>query len=162
MPRNKMSVKDSHVGKSYDWAKRRAKLQNIPFNITREYLRSIATDECPIFKTHFDWGPSGLGIGKIKQNSPQLDRVIPELGYVIGNVAFISHQANRIKGEGTMQQHYAIADWIWNHTHAKEKSVTPVPTELNQSSEIYPELGSFSPTGFGEDDDIIDDTGGAV
>jgi hypothetical protein len=121
MARQKLSEKDKHVGRAYDWAKRRAKANNLEFTLTREYLRTIATDECPIFETTFEWGPSGLGVGKFKPDGPQLDRVIPELGYIIGNVAFISHRANRIKGEGTMQEHYAIADWIWNHLHATKK-----------------------------------------
>jgi hypothetical protein len=121
MARQKLSIKDIHIGRAFEWAKRRARIKNIPFTITREYLRAIAPDECPVFETHFEWGQSGLGIGKFKPDGPQLDRIVPELGYIEGNVAFISHRANRIKGEGTMQEHYAIADWIWNSTHATKK-----------------------------------------
>jgi hypothetical protein len=43
-------------------------------------------------------------------------------------VAFLSKRANKMKDDGTMQEHYAIADWIWNHTHAKENTITPVST----------------------------------
>lgn len=160
--RTKMSVKDTHIGKAFQWAKRRSQVNNVPFDISLEYLRNIATDECPIFKTPFDWGPSGLGIGKGKPNGPQLDRIIPQLGYVEGNVAFISHKANRIKGEGTMQEHYAIADWIWNSTHVKENPTTPISNDDDWKGEIHPQYGFISGTGFRKDDDIIDDTGGAV
>jgi hypothetical protein len=33
-----------------------------------------------------------------------------------------------------MQEHYAIADWIWEQTHAKEKSTTSVSTGSNNES----------------------------
>ena len=67
-------------------AQSRAKKHNLPFNLTREYLESIATDECPIFKIPFEWGRSGLGKGIKKENCPSLDRILPHKGYVIGNV----------------------------------------------------------------------------
>ena len=108
-------------------ARTRSRKNNLPFNITKEHLKSIATDECPIFKTPFEWGHSGLGSGKCKPNGPQLDRIVPELGYVEGNVAFISHRANRIKDNGTMQDHYDIADWIWANTHAGQNESSSVP-----------------------------------
>ena len=119
--RKKLTKKEVHIGRFHSRARERAKEKSIPFNISLEYLRSIATDSCPIFHTLFSWGVSGLGRGKFKDNGPQLDRIIPELGYVVGNVAFISHRANRIKDNGTMQEHYDIADWIWYQTVAKTK-----------------------------------------
>ena len=61
-----------------------------------------------------------------------------------------------------MQEHYAIADWIWNSTHVKEEPAAPVSDDDNWEGEIHPQLGSISTTGFGKDDDIYDDTGGAV
>jgi len=105
-------------------ARERAKKLGLPFDITTTYLQSIAGDECPIFRTPFVWGQSKMGPGYALDNGPQLDRIIPELGYVEGNVAFISQRANRIKDNGTMVEHYAIADWIWGQTRAKQKSTT--------------------------------------
>lgn len=125
MPRKKLTKKERHVGSYFDSARTRAREKGLPFNITVEYLRSIAEDKCPIFHTDFSWGPAGLGRGVQKDNAPQLDRIIPELGYVVGNVAFISHRANRIKDNGTMQEHYDIADWIWDRTVAKTKKKRP-------------------------------------
>jgi len=40
---------------------------------------------------------------------------------VIGNVAFISERANRIKDNASMEEMYKIADWIWEHLHAQQK-----------------------------------------
>jgi len=119
-----LSEKEWHIGRYFDAARRRARLKDIPFNLTLEYLRSIESDFCPIFHTQLEWGRAKMGRGKMKPNGAQLDRIIPELGYVIGNVAFISHRANRIKDNGTMQEHYDIADWIWNHIHAKKNTTT--------------------------------------
>jgi len=152
MARQKLSVKDIHVGNAFDWAKRRAKDKNLPFTITKKYLRSIATDECPIFHTPFEWGSSGLGSGKFKPNGPQLDRIEPELGYVEGNVAFISHRANRLKDNGTMQEHYDIADWIWSHLYAKPNSTPPVPKRTNLKGIHNSKPGAIPTTGAGQDD----------
>ena len=102
-------------------AQSRAKRAKVPFNLTREYLESIAVDRCPIFNMEFEWGRSGLGKGKKKENCLSLDRIIPHKGYVMGNVAFISHRANRIKDNASMEEMYKIADWIWNQLNAKQK-----------------------------------------
>jgi hypothetical protein len=37
-------------------------------------------------------------------SSPTLDRIVPELGYVPGNVVVISHRANRIKNDATAEE----------------------------------------------------------
>ena len=87
-------------------SKTRAIRKNLPHNITLEDI--VIPEYCPIFNeiklcrdntcTHFD--------------SPTLDRIKPELGYIKGNIAVISHQANSIKSFGTAEQHRRIADWI--------------------------------------------------
>jgi hypothetical protein len=41
-----------------------------------------------------------------------LDRIIPEEGYVAGNVNVVSYRANRIKNDGTAEEHLKIADWM--------------------------------------------------
>lgn len=115
-------------------ARARAKRDKVPFDLVLEDLVAIATDECPIFHTKFVWGASGLGKGRTRENTPQLDRIQPELGYVKGNIAFLSHRANRLKDEGTMQEHYDIADWIWNQTHAQTNTITPVSARDHQES----------------------------
>jgi hypothetical protein len=44
------------------------------------------------------------GSRKLARTSPTLDRIIPELGYVAGNVEVVSHQANSMKGEASAEQ----------------------------------------------------------
>jgi hypothetical protein len=86
-------------------ARRRAAINDLPFNITSEDIKIPAV--CPI-----------LGIelkpcrGRLGDSSPSLDRIIPHNGYVKGNVAVISQKANQMKSNGTAAQHEAIAKWI--------------------------------------------------
>jgi hypothetical protein len=158
--RKLLTKKELHVGRYFDSAKSRAKAKGLPFNITLEYLRSIAEDKCPIFYTDFSWGRAGLGRGKFKDNAPQLDRIIPELGYVIGNVAFISHRANRIKDNGTMQEHYDIADWIWDRTVSKTKkaSASFISKRDRVAIDIDNEYGAIPRARPWEDGDSVDDS----
>ena len=147
------SQKLRHLKKYLSNAKTRSNRDKVPFSLTLEDLIEVATDECPIFKTPFIWGSAKLGKGKTHQETPQLDRIEPHLGYVKGNVAFLSRKANRIKDLGTMQDHYDIADWIWNHTHAKKKSTTPVPARVNSESENDAKRRALLAARLGEDRD---------
>ena len=76
-------------------AKRRAKKENLPFDITEKYIRSIwpKDNKCPIFKTTFKSGIAN------KYHLPTIDKVIPKKGYTQGNVAIISFRANSLKSD---------------------------------------------------------------
>ena len=143
-------------------AKARAIRDGVLFDLTLQDLIDIATDECPVFKTPFVWGVSGLGKGKTRPDSPTLDRIIPELGYTKDNVAFLSYRANRIKDNGTMQEHYDIADWIWEHTHAKKNTTAPVSAGDHIPGAVGAELGSVSTPWTWENDNDLDDYRGAT
>jgi len=45
-------------------------------------------------------------------SSYSLDRIDPSKGYVRGNVEFISNRANRLKSDGTADEHSKIAAWM--------------------------------------------------
>lgn len=79
-------------------ARMRAKLQKVPFDLTTDYLISILPEDmcCPIMghKMHF--------YGTTINNRPSLDKVVPSKGYIPGNVAWISLEANRIKDNATL------------------------------------------------------------
>lgn len=88
-----------HKNKKYSiWCnvKKRAKKEKTLFELTINDIPDIPII-CPI-----------LGI-KIKANhlagpldcSPSLDRIIPSLGYIKGNVRFISNRANRLRSDAT-------------------------------------------------------------
>lgn len=44
------------------------------------------------------------GIGAMHDGSPTLDRIIPDLGYVLGNIQVISLKANRIKNNASIEE----------------------------------------------------------
>ena len=143
-------------------AKHRAIRENVPFSLTLQDLIDIATDKCPIFHTPFVWGASGLGKGKVREDTPQLDRINPELGYVKGNIAFLSGKANKMKDNGTMQDHYDIADWIWNQTHAKQNTVAPVPKRNHSESNPDSKRRALFAARLREDRHYPDDHSGTI
>lgn len=100
------------------------KQKGIPFNLTPEYLESIWTGVCPIFHTELHRASEGKGSHK----SAHLDRLDPDKGYVIGNVAWISGRANRIKYDATIEELRAIADWMERATTIPQGS-TPKQVE---------------------------------
>lgn len=80
------------------FARKRAKDYGVPINITSEDIRALIPLDniCPITLQPFE-----RGVGKVGPRSMSLDRIVPELGYVHGNVAVISHIANTIKQDCT-------------------------------------------------------------
>lgn len=93
-------------------AKERAEKDGIPFDI--EVSDIEVPDRCPILGVPFE-----RGVGTHVDMSPTLDRIVPELGYVKGNVAVISYRANRLKNDGSAAEHARIADWIQSVTMKK-------------------------------------------
>ena len=89
----------------YKGAKYRAKRKDIPFDITPDDIR--IPELCPVLGI-----PLSIGDGKLHEGSPTLDRFIPELGYVKGNINVISSLANTIKSNATWEQVQAVADWM--------------------------------------------------
>lgn len=84
-------------------AKRRAREKNVPFELTKAYILSLAIPKaCPVLGIPIYWQTQKKGMNMA--NSPSLDRVIPALGYVPGNVRIISHRANRLKADATVSE----------------------------------------------------------
>lgn len=106
---NRDKTKRGHLSQYLRKAKERAALKNLPFNLDLNYLESITTNTCPIFKTKFNWGRSGKGQ---TPTTPSLDRVIPEVGYVKGNVVFLCHKANAMKSSASFKELHQFADWV--------------------------------------------------
>lgn len=88
-------------------AKVRAESYGVPFDITLEDLKY--EDYCPVFGTKFEWG------SQITNQTPSLDRVIPEKGYVKGNVRVISMRANRLKNNATVEELEKVVEYMKNH-----------------------------------------------
>ena len=78
-------------------AKARAKKKGIPFDITIEDF--ILPEKCPLLEI-----PLTVGYGNSQENSYSLDKIIPDLGYVKGNVWVISNKANMIKNNASLEE----------------------------------------------------------
>lgn len=62
---------------------------------------------CPILGIKIEYFAEGR-----QENSPSFDREQNDLGYIKGNVFVISWRANRIKNDGTAEEHHAIAAYL--------------------------------------------------
>lgn len=98
--------KISPIFKMFRQAKRRARINKIPFTILISDI--ILPEHCPVFP----WIKLKKGTTGPIFTSPSLDRIVPELGYTPNNVKVISHKANTIKSFGTKEEHLAIANYI--------------------------------------------------
>lgn len=88
--------------------KYRAKKENIPFNLSIDDIPFLKI--CPVFNVPFTFGKKGVP----KHWSPSLDKIIPMLGYVKGNVQVISYLANCMKQDATPEQLNQFAEWVKN------------------------------------------------
>lgn len=92
-------------------AKARSIKLNLDFDITPEYLESIWTGVCPVFGI-----PIYLyGKDRSDEFAAELDRFIPNKGYVKGNVHFLSRRANRLKNNVTSKELRQLLDWMEKH-----------------------------------------------
>ena len=90
-----------------------AKKAGVPFNLTLDDFNIPKT--CPI-----------LGIELVKNklsakdNSPSIDRIIPDIGYVKGNIQIISFLANKMKNSADFEQLRSFAKWVLINIPKKE------------------------------------------
>ena len=83
-------------------AKHRAKALGLPFNLTLADLP--VPDRCPVLGI-----PLVVAGRRMQDGSPSVDKIIPALGYVPGNVCVVSWRANRLKGDATAAELTALA-----------------------------------------------------
>jgi len=83
-------------------AKERAIKKGVPFDIEVDDIEIPET--CPVLGI-----PLQHGKGRPIAGSPTLDRIIPEIGYVRGNIMVISHKANTIKSDATPEELRKVA-----------------------------------------------------
>lgn len=87
-------------------AKGRARNRGIPFDLDVSDLLPIP-EVCPVLGIPLVFQAKRMG-----RNSPSLDRLRPELGYVRGNVRVISQRANGLKSDASADELYAVADYV--------------------------------------------------
>jgi len=93
-------------------ARQRAKQKGIQFNIDNEYIQEMLPEVCPVLgiKLKYD-NKRGY-----RPDSPSIDRIVPELGYVKGNVAIISFRANMIKSDAGVEELQKVLKWMQTQT----------------------------------------------
>lgn len=92
-------------------AKKRAKEKGLPFNISENDI--VIPEVCPILGIVIEIGNTL----EDRDSSPSLDKIIPELGYVKGNVKVISFRANSLKRDGHIEDFEKIVEYIKENTN---------------------------------------------
>jgi hypothetical protein len=75
----------------WERARKRARRLNLPFDLPRDSV--VIPPACPVLGVPLRTG------GSRTPQSPSLDRIRPQQGYVVGNVRVVSDHANRLKGD---------------------------------------------------------------
>lgn len=109
--RNKNPLSTYLVAKR-SWCKKRG----IEFSLTLAQLEELWTGVCPIFNITVALG----GDGKGSHHSAHLDRFDPSIGYVLGNVAWISGRANRIKYDASLDELKQLVTWMEGVTTSRK------------------------------------------
>ena len=99
----------------YMWyhLRRRALKKGILFAIEESDI--VIPTTCPVLGI-----PILRDEGAPRDNLPSLDRIIPALGYVRGNIAVISMRANQLKNAATLDELTLIRDWLAKQIHKEE------------------------------------------
>lgn len=83
-------------------AKQTARRKGLPFDLT---VNDITMPEfCPAIGVRLV-----KGVGIRTDSSPSIDKIVPALGYVRGNVVVVSWKANRIKNDATIAELIRVA-----------------------------------------------------
>ena len=106
---NKKKRKNDLVYYLLKQAKQRSKDYNLAFSIDREDI--VIPEYCPVLGIKLFFGNK-----TVKNNSPTVDKIIPALGYVKGNVRVISYRANHLKNNATLDEAEKIYLYIKRET----------------------------------------------
>jgi hypothetical protein len=81
--------------------------QGVPYDISVDDLAPFPLT-CPVLGIPINW----MNTGTTSNDSPSIDRMIPELGYTKGNVRIISQKANRLKGNASLDELEALLAYM--------------------------------------------------
>jgi hypothetical protein len=88
-------------------AKKRAKQYGVPFEGAIEQELGEYPTHCPVCHVEM---VSHIGEGRMQSDSPSVDRLVPAIGYVPGNVSWMCQGCNAAKKDGTMEDLRARRD----------------------------------------------------
>ena len=98
-------------------ARYNAKICGVPFSLIESDL--TYPEFCPALGIKLEHG-----FGRVGDTSPTLDRMIPKLGYVKGNVFILSHRANTLKTDATPDEIRKIVNYL-NGPYSQLNQFTP-------------------------------------
>lgn len=84
--------------------KKRCRDEDIPFDLTVDDI--VIPDVCPMLGIPLSLNPAH------RDNYPSVDRKVPSLGYIKGNINIISYRANRIKNDATIEELRCIVQFM--------------------------------------------------
>lgn len=92
----------------------KSKKLNLPFDLTIDDL--VIPSHCPILGMPLAFGMKKISEYRNKKqgvpmDSPSVDRIIPELGYVKDNIVIVSYRANLIKTNASVDELTKVADF---------------------------------------------------
>jgi len=89
----------------FESSKRRAFKQNVPFTLKKNWVEHLVreVDSCPLTGRRFNFGT-----GFSTSESRTLDKLVPSVGYIPSNTFLISHKANTIKNNGSLEDLNAL------------------------------------------------------
>lgn len=96
----------------FNSARHRAIRDNIVFDLVESDI--VVPLVCPVLGI-----PLIMGTGCVHNNSPSIDRINPELGYIKDNIIIVSHLANTIKTNASPSQIRMVAEFYENIEKAK-------------------------------------------
>lgn len=86
-----LDSKMHRITKLLSSAKRRAKDNNLDFDINLDYLLELWTGHCEVSGVEFEYHKTDKRVNK---NAPSLDRIDSDFGYIQGNVRFVTWHVN--------------------------------------------------------------------
>jgi len=93
-------------GKILSCIKTRCKKRGLPFNLEKEDI--VVPEYCPVLGIKLEFK------GK-RSHSPSVDKIIPEKGYVKGNIQVISMRANQLKNNASLEELKKIVAYVETH-----------------------------------------------
>lgn len=127
----KASTYDGHRKMIVTAARRRCRKSGVPFDL--EYTDIDIPETCPVLgiELYPSFGKRGP-----QDNSPTLDRVECEKGYVKGNVEIISWKANRLKSNASPKELRKVAKYYGKKARNKASAKDPQTTEGRRRREV--------------------------
>lgn len=105
-PTNPREAKEIAMKRMLSSARQRAKEKGLMFNLHYDDVQ--IPNLCPVLKIPLIPSVDGT----MTDNSPSLDRLVPYLGYIKGNVKVISVRANKIKSDATSRELEAVLQFV--------------------------------------------------